>query len=629
MKKIYKFLGVALIGAILATSTSCRDDFADLNKDPNKVVDGQPPFLFTEVVMAFEPQDYTYWYYNADNFFTWMQTGSSTGGVTDMMLTANRAQTRSIPVLKARAQLKYEVERLPQAEQERYQKYLAAADLLCIYMGIFDVDFQGYTPYTEGGQAYIGGPKNPKYDSVEDLYALWLKNLDEDIKVLTAVVEGDEIKPNQDPVFAGKTEQWAKLANSLKLKIAARLVNKDRNRAKKIVEDASKLAVGFIETNADDFIFNKTTSAPNNDDITYHWNNDVLQGLSGSTNFINFLVDNKDPRVRFIYSKNEWNSRVVQAFLDSREDPTKLPHYIVDNAVITSEQKDGKTVYKFQSWKGDGEPWVRYQGIPIEYDKVSDPAYKDWYNRDTWMYEAKQAFLPYSTYAEKMLRGRKQFKLPVAPGGPVIQDIEPTPWTGMYMSAGEVNLYLAEFATLGASLPKSAATYFEAGVAASVNSYNNVAAKNKIPYYNTTYNYDPFEASIELKDGEIDALKTQESYKLTGDKALDLEKIYFQQIIHFSLQPIDMFTTGLRSGLPKTGSTIFPRTVYNSAVLNVDQYPRRFPLSQPSPSDTMKDILMQAYQEQGFDIGFSGGILNSQRFWQDTENPQWGEGPKL
>lgn len=631
MKKIYKYLGVVLLGTVLSTvATSCRDSFAELNTDPNTVVKGQPAYLFTETIMAFEPQDYTYWFYNAPDFFKWMQTASPTGGINDELVTAASGHSKLIPMLAARAQLKATVDRLPTDEQTQYQKYLAAADILCTYMGIYESDFQGYIPYKEGGQAMVGGSLKPSYDSVEDLYAYWLEQLDNDIKVLESNTEGDIIVSVQDPVYAGKADKWARLANSLKLKIAARLVNKDRNKALKIAQDVANASTGIIDTNEYDFIFNKATSAANKDDITYHWNDDVLQGTAISETFLKFLVDNKDPRVRFIYGKNEWNSKVLQAFLNSGKKPTELPKYIINNAVIESKEENGQTVYTFKEWKSPGEPWVRYQGIPIEYNKAGDPAYKDWYDSKVWMYEAKQAFLPYSMFIPKMLSGRKQFQLPVAPGDEVQKVIDPTPWTGMYMSSGEVNLYLAEFATLGAALPKSAADYFTTAIETSVKSYNDVAGKNKIPYYNTTYNeYDPFEVSIELKSGEIAALQNQPNYKLTGDKGLDLEKIYFQQIIHFSLQPIDMFVTGLRSGLPKSGSTIFPRTVYTAQSLAVDMYPRRFPISAPTPSDPMKEILMEVYEIQGLSLGNDQKKLNSQRFWQDKENPQWGQGPKL
>ncbi len=63
-----------------------------------------------------------------------------------------------------------------------------------------------------------------------------------------------------------------KLANSLKLKIAARLINKDRNRAFEIVKQVAESPVGLIATTDDDFVYNKGKFDNN-------WNNDFSVGV--------------------------------------------------------------------------------------------------------------------------------------------------------------------------------------------------------------------------------------------------------------------------------------------------------------------------------------------------------------
>ena len=115
-------------------------------------------------------------------------------------------------------------------------------------------------------------------------------------------------------------------------------------------------------------------------------------------------------------------------------------------------------------------------------------------------------------------------------------------------------------------------------------------------------------------------------YQLSGNTASDLEKVYLQQIVHFTLQPIDQYTTARRSGVPVIGSDLFPRKTYTQVPTSA--IPRRMALNQPSPTDLMYDLLIQSYQEQGLSVG-SGKILNSERIWQDEGSPQWGEGPNL
>ena len=53
------------------------------------------------------------------------------------------------------------------------------------------------------------------------------------------------------------SKKWAKFANSLKLKLAARLVNKDRNRAIKIANEVIANQAGILESATDDFIYNR------------------------------------------------------------------------------------------------------------------------------------------------------------------------------------------------------------------------------------------------------------------------------------------------------------------------------------------------------------------------------------
>jgi hypothetical protein len=130
-------------------------------------------------------------------------------------------------------------------------------------------------------------------------------------------------------------------------------------------------------------------------------------------------------------------------------------------------------------------------------------------------------------FQQQMIIGRNyNFKLPKAPGEPATQVTDPRTWYGLYLGGAEANLYLAEFKLLGASLPKSAQEYLNKGVTLSVQEYDKLANLNKIAYYGKTYDYDPFEVSIELKDGEIETLLAQDICKLTGDAALDLEKVY-------------------------------------------------------------------------------------------------------
>ena len=610
--------------SVLFYNTSCKDDFATVNTDPATITDGNPSFLFAQAILEFNPQDYLYWFYNASEIFQWVQTGVSTGGVTSTLADGAPAQNfKSLDVLRYANELEYVRSLMPEDESAKYAQYSAALDVLSIYMGIYDTDFTGDIAYTEAARAARGGTLTPKFDRVQDLYNLWLENLDNDIQVLTTA--NDQVfLGTQDLIYAGNTDNWAKLANSLKLKIAARLINRDRSKALQIAQQVAGSPIGVISNQSEDFLFNKATSSNTNNDYVYNWNNAVLQTVGGSITMIDFMVENRDPRVRFIFQKNHWNSKVVQLFFDAgREDD--VPHFIMDNIEYVIET-DG--TYRFTGWSGLGEPWVRYYGLPLDFNAGQQAGqFGDWFNYTIRSrYDENHIYRPYSMFQTEMLYGRIDFSYPIVPGDPAIRDTEDVPWWGIYMTSAEVNLYLAEFALLGASLPESAETYYNRALQASVRNYDRLAANNKIPYYGTTYNYDQYEEAIDLLPGEIEEMMSSSDYSLTGDVASDIEKVYLQQIVHFSLQPIDQYTTARRSGVPVIGSDLFPRTTYSQ--VPVSSIPRRMALNQPSPTDLMYEILTKSYQDQGLSVG-SGTILNSERIWQDVGSPQWGEGPNL
>ncbi len=625
MKNISKIASFLLAGSSLLM-TGCQDDFAEVNVDPSSVTEGNVGYLFSQGVLEFEPSDYTYWFYNANQIYNWMQIMVPVESVTSTIFEGGTGASSSIRVLKYLNEIKYTRSQMPQEESAAYAQYEAAMNVLCIYMGIFDSDFIGDIPYTESAQALHGGTLTPKYDRIADLYDLWLKQLDENISAFTTT-EKQEFDPVQDPIYGGQASKWAKLANSLKLKIAARLISQDRARALRIAEEVVNASCGYINGEADDFLFNKATNNTSNNDYVYHWSNGILQSSAGSQSIIDLMVNNLDPRVRFIFQKNDWNSKVVQLFFDAKRQDD-VPSYIMDKINYTVGT-DG--TYKFESWKAPGEPWVRYHGLPLAFNAGQQAGiYGDWFNYSiNCKYDDNYTYMPFSMFQTEQVYGRIDFTLPVASGDAVIQDVDDMPWYGMYLTTAEVNLYLAEFKLLGANLPQTASEYFNTALRASVEEYDRLASLNRIPYYGTTYNYDPNEKVIDLQEGEIETMMSHEAYQLTGNKAEDLEKVYVQQTLNFLMSPVDAWVTCRRAGIPKIGSSIWNREDYAANGLPVTEVPRRTVLSAPSPTDLMYDILMQAYEAQGFSIGSANGVLNTERVWQDQGAPQYGEGPSL
>lgn len=620
------------LGAALLCTTGCRDDFADINSSPSQVTVAEPSYLFAQAVMDFIPFDYTLWFYDAPMLTAWSQMAVPTGSfVESSVLTTVNGGVNYVRVLKLAREIEYLRSNMGAEEAAQHAATAACVDVLAAYLAIGSSDINGDIQFTEAGNALHGGTLTPAYDRIADLYTLWLNQLNDAITTFTTAT--DQIfTENQDIVYRGDLTKWAKLANSMKLKIAARLISQDRARALAIASEVASAPCGYIDSMDDAMLFNKSVVNSSSDDYIYHWSNGFMDGTASSQRVVDFLLENKDPRVRFFYRKNDWNSRIIQEFYDQNK---AIPSYIEENVEYTTDASGKKT---FVRWKGLGEPWVRYEGLPVEFNaRNNSSVYGEWFdysNRYTITDEngqSSKSYRPYSLYQHMMVIGRYYtFTLPTVPGGPVITRTDSRPWYGMYMGGGEVNLYLAEFKLLGANLPGTAEEYFRRGVSFSVQEYDKAAGLNQIPYYGTTYDYDPNEVSIELKDGEIDELLASDNLRLTGSVTDQLEKVYLQQMLHFTMYPYDQFVTARRSGLPKFNSQLISRE--NFSAIPVTNFPRRFQTGVPNEMSQLYQIQRDAYAAQGYSITPAGdtntGILNSERTWQDIGAPQWGEGPK-
>ena len=632
MKSYRSLLFATVLGA--AALTGCTDDFADMNQDPTAVTNANISYLFANGVNQFEPYGYTYWFYNAPMMYSWNQMAVPTGGMTTGILTTTATGdqgTQYVYTLRYLREIENALSSMPAEEAKDFASYKSAIEVLTIYLGIFDSDMYGNLAYNEACRAPYGGTLTPAYDAQSALYNEWLSALDNAVN--TFQTAGQNMVSTQDVVFKGDLNKWAKFANSLKLRIAARMLNQDAAKAKQVAQQVVSASCGYIDSMDDAVLFNKASvmngGSENGSDKVYHWSNGFMEGTAASGEVVNFMVDNLDPRVRFCYQKNDWNSKVVQAYYDRGK---AIPEFIEKN-VNFEVGADGKKVFK--SWKGAGEPWVRYAGLPTDYNASTMGKY-DWFFRysDQKIADDKGAneksYCPFSYFQQMMIIGCSYNpSVPTAPGDVKAIASKDRPWYGLYMGAAETNLYLAEFAMLDGN-EGAAKAYYDKALEMSVREYDKLASLNQIAYYGTTYDYDPNEVVIDLKEGEIETMMQSADYAFTGTAAEKLEKIYIQQMLNFTLYPNEQYVTARRSGYPKIGSTLLPRQAY--ADIPVTTIPRRFDTGLPVTTDLMYGIQMENFKAQGFTATSSGAghsaLLHNERVWADQNAPEWGAGSK-
>lgn len=624
----YKVIILASLIGTAGLFTGCKEDFAELNQKPSDVTNPEIRYLFTQCARSFQPGDYAQWFGGFEDVSTWAQTTVPKGGNSSDLnrpnVEANGCGYRVNEVLRYANEIRHQISQMSDEDKASYEYIQYLCNPLLVFLSIQDSDMFGSRQYSEAEQARYTNPPllTPKYDTQEELFEIWLKELDETLAYLQNHNISDVLK-SQDFIYNGNLDKWAKLTNSLKLRIAARLLTKDKARAIAIVNEAVAHPAGLLVDMNDNFVYNKGKRDNN-------WNNNITTG-AGSKHLIDFMVENRDPRLFYIFMKNDFNSNVVQGYFDAQKE---LPFYIAKN--VEYEEKDGKKVFK--EWKAPGEPWVRFYGLPSEINAANQAENNDYFDpsKSLLMLESpnggKRTYNAAAFRNQEFMKGMFDYTYPDVPGV-TVQDIEDYGWYGVYFSAGETNLLLAEFKLLGANLPESAQSYFQKGIELSVRGYDQAAGLNHIPYYDQTYINDPHDKSIKLTDEMLTEMMSKDICKLTGNLQEDLEKVYIQQYIHYLHMPIDMFVNIRRSGVPMKNSNILPRIEFDDQLKDSYFIPRRFSVSAPAPTDLLYQITIDAYKAQGFTYEGTNSInpetLNKERVWYDDEAkaPKLGEGP--
>ena len=116
-------------------------------------------------------------------------------------------------------------------------------------------DMYGPIPYKEFGTTF-------EYDSQKDVYYAFFEELDAAIDVLTDYVTknpGGKYMADYDNVFDGNVTNWVKFANTLRLRLAMRIVYVEPEKAKVEAEKSIANAVGVMTSKNDMAVYRLKT----------------------------------------------------------------------------------------------------------------------------------------------------------------------------------------------------------------------------------------------------------------------------------------------------------------------------------------------------------------------------------
>jgi len=202
----------------------------------------------------------------------------------------------------------------------------AALRIYRVYMLSLMTDVYGDAPCSEAGLGYIDGKFNPRYDTQEEIYTWFFKELKEASIALNQ--SGDKI--SGDVIYKGDVTKWKKLANSLRLRYAMRISDVAPEKAKQEFEDALSDAGGILASASDDALI-KYIEVPfsfGQESYTDYRGNALSKLLFGNdpannpsylcSTFFNQMKNSGDPRTyriaRFYYdglmSSTSTNNRI-------------------------------------------------------------------------------------------------------------------------------------------------------------------------------------------------------------------------------------------------------------------------------------------------------------------------------
>ena len=288
------YLGSALFLA------SCND-LQEMNVNPNQPADAQPTQFFTTAQYNFSNQIWDDWN-NGRMGMYYAQYWSSTYYSDESRYLIREGTNQTMwnalyaDVLKELVEMQRLEREIVQVSGTALQKStspnrVAIAEIMktMVFHYISDI-YGGPIPYS---QALDLNNATPAYDSGEAVYDRLLATLEEQLGILNTSLASFE---SGDVVYGGNIANWKKFANSLRMRIALRMIDvKPAEARAAIAKSLDPANGGIISSNAESALFRYLSGAPNNNPLNEAFKTRVDFAVSGT--LVDYLNKYEDPRL--------------------------------------------------------------------------------------------------------------------------------------------------------------------------------------------------------------------------------------------------------------------------------------------------------------------------------------------
>lgn len=554
----------AFWGVLLITFISCsRSKFAELNTDPDAVLTIDPKTELTPGELAIHNNDFEVFYDFIRNIKPWTQQYVFTAGNTATFLTSGGNLNSRWGNFYGTVGYNLEdvlhiIDKMPDSKRAQYQFLRAITTIPIAYYAFYVSDANGSIPYTQAFKARYTIPAllTPVYDQQEALF----DTLDTQLKAAVTELESSpgvtQIMPLGNEVyFQGDPVHWIKAANSLRLKIAMRLMKRNPAKLTAIANEVINEKTGLIASIADDWVFYAGSNIGNGGN-----SNPIGQGnYSGAFNTVNFMWNTQDPRTRTFYQKSGISS---QAMFDSAKAQGVLP------ASLT--------------WDGHV-----YRGQYASPAASQDPTKSYYFNQLKFSFNGQ----PQSVTYPSVIQPRLTYAAYSSGGGSNVFPV---------ITYADVCLMRAELVARGLSSdPLPANQLYNSGITASITNYDNWGKITQLADYTP------------LGSSEIANYLTMPG--VVYDPANAIEQICVQEYLNFYINANETWALIKRTGFPSPTGSIMP----SENVSTFGAMPRRYAVSNPATSDLNFTNETNAIDEMRKDPSFGDPSDMTGRIWWD------------
>ncbi|MGJ7030815.1 SusD/RagB family nutrient-binding outer membrane lipoprotein [Niabella hirudinis] len=492
-----------IAGIMLLTGVSCTKNFGELNTDPTIVTTPDVKYLLSYSQDKLATYNGGEWIWEGmEQLFRYTQHVSASPYEITNNVNARYGVYYS-QILPNLFEIRRQIS--AKADKDNYQKIAAITYIIQVLHGIKVTDMNGSIPYSEAEQGRYEANYSPVYDSQEALFNTWLSELDKSIGVLSNTGLANQVDPGTADIFyKGNWTNWVKLANTLKLRIAARLENQNQAKTKDIFKQVMQDAIGPIDNDNAQLTYANPTFSPFGNDVNYR------SVRYGSTSIIGFLKKANDPRLPIYFESNG-----------------------VSKSLFTSNSVTPPAFMDIN------DPLIQFQGAPADW--TTNPTVAAYISNAVTIGSAKYFMISPIN---------RKFFAPKMNG-------QTGNYTDVMVTNAESCLQVAEFIQkgygAGVNTNGTAEDWYKKGVASSINTMNSIAVAAQ-------------SATGFTGDGTtvINSYLTGSNVKFNGVN--DLERIYIQEYLNLYRNACEAFVFVRRTGYPKTASAYYAREPFTQTI---------------------------------------------------------------